>query len=55
MIWFAIALVLFVCGGVALWLSRGAGAPAPQPAPQDEPGSLFEPPSSRARRDHPSP
>jgi hypothetical protein len=56
MIWFAIALVLFACGGVALWLSRDAGRPAPQPAPQpaphDEPENLFEP---RSTREHPSP
>lgn len=47
MIWFAIALVLFACGGVALWLSRDARRPAPQPTPQDEPENLFEPRSSR--------
>jgi len=52
MIWFAIALVLFVCGGVALWLSRDARGPAPQPTPQDEPENLFEP---RSSREHPSP
>ena len=27
MIWFAIALVLFACGGVALWLSRAPRRP----------------------------
>ena len=52
MIWFAIALVLFACGGVALWLSRDAGRPAPQSAPHDEPENLFEP---RSAREDPSP
>ena len=47
MIWFAIALVLFACGGVALWLSREPRRPAPQPAPHDEPENLFEPRPSR--------
>ena len=52
MIWFAIALVLFACGGVALWLSRDARRPAPQPTTHEEPENLFEPGSSR---DDPSP
>jgi hypothetical protein len=50
MIWFAIALVLFACGGVALWLGRDARRPAPQRAPRDEPENLFEP---RPSREHP--
>jgi hypothetical protein len=52
MIWFAIALVLFACGGVALWLSRDSRRPAPQPAPHEEPENLFEP---RSSREHPTP
>jgi len=43
MFWFAIAVVLFLCGGVALWLSRDTHGPTPPPTPPDEPGSLFEP------------
>ena len=52
MIWFAIALVLFACGGVALWLSRAPRRPAPRPTPHDEPENLFEP---RSSREDPSP
>jgi hypothetical protein len=55
MIWFAIALVCFACGGVALWLSRDARRPVPPPTTQDEPASLFEPRSPRERREDPSP
>ena len=55
MIWFAIALVLFACGGVALWLSRDVRGPVPQSTPPDEPESLFEPRPSRAQREDPSP
>ena len=52
MIWFAIALVLFACGGVALWLSRAPRRPEPRPIPHDEPENLFEP---RSSREDPSP
>ena len=47
MIWFAIAVVLFAGGGVALWLSRAPRRPEPPPIPHDEPENLFEPRSSR--------
>ena len=52
MIWFAIALVLVACGGVALWLSRAPRRPPPRPIPHDEPENLFEP---RSAREDPSP